>query len=58
MLCCMLVYFRILLWAVKNRDLENVTKIIGDKKVDVNSELSSGRSPLHLTTDYGQLNVC
>ena len=47
-----------LLWAVKNGDLDNVTKIIGEKKVDVNNELSSGRSPLHFATDYGQLNVC
>ena len=47
-----------LLWAVKNGDLDNVTKIIGDKKLDINSELSSGRSPLLFASDYGQLNVC
>ena len=47
-----------LLWAVKNGELDNVTKVIEELKVDVNSELSSGRSPLHFASDYGQLNIC
>ena len=46
-----------LLWAIKNGEMENIQKAI-ESVVDINADISGGRSGLHFASDYGQLEVC
>jgi len=46
-----------LLWATKNGDMEQLTKLVEQQNADINAELLNGRMAIHYAADYGQLEV-
>ncbi|XP_041367639.1 myotrophin-like [Gigantopelta aegis] len=46
-----------LLWSVKNGELDEVKKIVGNQPDLLKKELASGRLAIHYAADYGQPDV-